>query len=118
MLRRYLPAALLLTVVCQWLDAASPTIGTIQPRGFQRGTEATLILGGARLADAKELLFYAPGFTRRMLAYAQRSGAIRDVLAELVLGEQGYLGLKRRLLKAGPRFLLESAVALARGRAS
>jgi flavin-dependent dehydrogenase len=62
--------------------------------------------------------FYAPGFTRRMLAYAGRSRAIRDVLSELVLGEQGYLGLKRRLLRAGPRFLLESAMALARGTAS
>jgi flavin-dependent dehydrogenase len=62
--------------------------------------------------------FYAPGFTRRMLAYAGRSRAIRDVLAELVLGEQGYLGLKHRLLKAGPRFLIESAVSLTLGRAS
>jgi len=33
------------------------------------------------------------------------------VLADLVLGEQGYVGLKRRLLLAGPRFLWESAVA-------
>jgi flavin-dependent dehydrogenase len=62
--------------------------------------------------------FYEPAFIRRLLAYAGRSSAIRDVLAELVLGEQGYLGLKRRLLRAGPRFLLESAVALARGAAS
>jgi hypothetical protein len=44
-----------------------------------------------------------------MIAYAGRSRAIRGVLADLVLGEQGYLSLKRRLLRTGPRFLLETA---------
>ena len=54
----------------------------------------------------------------RMLAYAQRSAAIREVLGELVLGDQGYLGLKRRLLRAAPRFVWESALAGVKGRAS
>jgi flavin-dependent dehydrogenase len=58
--------------------------------------------------------FYAPGFSRRMIAYAARSRSVRGVLADLVLGEQGYVGLKRRLLRAGPRFLLESAASLFR----
>ncbi len=53
--------------------------------------------------------FYGPGFTDRMVRYARRSAAIRTVLDDLVLGEQGYIGLKRRLLRAGPRFLLQSA---------
>ena len=53
--------------------------------------------------------FYSPGLARRMIAYARRSRAIRGVLADLVLGEQGYLSLKRRLLRTGPRFLLETA---------
>jgi hypothetical protein len=44
-----------------------------------------------------------------MVAYAGRSRAVRSVLGDLVLGEQGYLSLKRRLLRSGPRFLLESA---------
>jgi flavin-dependent dehydrogenase len=51
--------------------------------------------------------FYAAGFTQRMLDYAARSRTIRDTLGDLVLGEQGYLGLKRRLLLSGPRFLAE-----------
>jgi geranylgeranyl diphosphate/geranylgeranyl-bacteriochlorophyllide a reductase len=55
--------------------------------------------------------FYAAGFTRRMIRYSARSRAIRDVLEDLVLGAQGYLGLKRRLLLAGPRFLAESVLA-------
>lgn len=53
--------------------------------------------------------FYSAGLAPRMVAYARRSRAIRSVLGDLVLGEQGYLSLKRRLLRAGPRFLLESA---------
>jgi geranylgeranyl diphosphate/geranylgeranyl-bacteriochlorophyllide a reductase len=49
--------------------------------------------------------FFAPGFTARMVRYARRSAAIRGVLADLVLGDQGYVGLKRRLLRALPAFL-------------
>ena len=43
--------------------AASPTLTGVAPRGGQRGTEITLTLTGDRLDDAKELLFYDPGFT-------------------------------------------------------
>jgi len=62
------------------------------------------LLKAAALSDR----FYAPGFSRRMIAYAAQSQAIRNVLGDLVLGDQGYVGLKRRLLRAGPRFLLEA----------
>ncbi len=54
--------------------------------------------------------FYAPGLTQRMITFAARSEAIRRVLGDLVLGEQGYIGLKRRLLRAGPRFLVEAGL--------
>jgi flavin-dependent dehydrogenase len=53
--------------------------------------------------------FYAAGFARRMVRFAARSRTVRRVLADLVLGEQGYAGLKRRLLRAGPRFAVEYA---------
>jgi hypothetical protein len=43
--------------------ASSPSLGNIQPRGGQRGTEATIAFHGARLADAKEVLLYEPGIT-------------------------------------------------------
>jgi flavin-dependent dehydrogenase len=59
--------------------------------------------------------FYAPGFTARMVRYSARSRALRGVMADLVLGEQGYLGLKRRLLRVAPRFLLDSARQLVAG---
>lgn len=64
-------------------------------------------------AAALRRRFYSPGFVDRMVAYAGRSRAIRNVLEELVLGRQSYVGLKRRLLKAGPRFLWESLLSLA-----
>src|SRR5262249_6348489 len=38
--------------------------------------------------------FYSAGFLNRMIAYAARSRAIRDVLGDLILGRQGYRGLK------------------------
>lgn len=75
------------------------------PERVLEGCGRELLLA-ARLRDR----FYAPGFARRMVRYAARSSAIRDVLADLVLGEQGYRGLKRRLIAAAPRFLLESAL--------
>lgn len=43
--------------------SASPTVTSVMPRGGQRGTEATVTLGGARLADAQELLWYTPGIS-------------------------------------------------------
>ena len=59
-------------------------------------------------AAALKRRFYAPGFAGRMVRCAARSNAIRDVLGDLVLGQQGYVGLKRRLLRALPRFLVEA----------
>lgn len=59
-------------------------------------------------AAALHRRFFAPGFARRMIAYADRSAAIRGVLGDLVLGREGYVGLKRRLLRALPAFLAQS----------
>jgi flavin-dependent dehydrogenase len=61
--------------------------------------------------------FYSPGFPRRMVRFSARSPAIERVLVDLVLGEQGYLGLKRRLLRAAPRFAMEATLSSLRGRA-
>jgi flavin-dependent dehydrogenase len=66
-------------------------------------------------AAAARPRFYRPGFPRRMVRYSLWSPAIRQVLSDLVLGEQGYLDLKRRLLRTGPRFLVEAAGARLRG---
>lgn len=45
------------------LLAASPTLGSILPRGAQRGTEVAVTLNGNNLADAQELIAYYPGIT-------------------------------------------------------
>jgi hypothetical protein len=42
---------------------ASPNLGTILPRGGQRGTETTVTFHGARLSDAEEVLVYYPGIS-------------------------------------------------------
>jgi hypothetical protein len=44
-----------------------------------------------------------------MVRYAARSSAIAGVLGELVLGTRGYVGLRRRLLRAAPRLFLDLA---------
>jgi flavin-dependent dehydrogenase len=71
---------------------------------------------GAELLTAARLhaRFYAPGFTRRLVRFASRSRAIRTILTDLVLGDQGYEGLKRRLVRAAPRFAFEYATAALR----
>ncbi len=55
--------------------------------------------------------FFAPGFAHRMVRYAAASGGVRRVLGDLVLGQQGYSGLRRRLVRAAPRFALDYALA-------
>jgi hypothetical protein len=42
---------------------ASPSMTTVRPQGARRGSEVEVSLTGARLADAKEVLFYVPGIT-------------------------------------------------------
>ncbi len=44
------------------ISAASPELNIIVPRGGQRGTDVVINFQGVRLADAKELVFYQPGF--------------------------------------------------------
>jgi hypothetical protein len=46
---------------------ASPSLGSITPRGAQRGTEPVVLFNGGRLSDAKEALFYYPGITVKKL---------------------------------------------------
>jgi hypothetical protein len=44
------------------LQAASPRLNIISPRGVQRGGEHELTFSGSQLGDAKEILFYDSGF--------------------------------------------------------
>src|SRR5438105_1952283 len=64
---RLLSSLCALCVLCGELFSASPSLGVIQPRGAQRGTEAVVVFSGARLADAQEVLAYYPGITVKKL---------------------------------------------------
>ncbi|MCU0241706.1 MAG: FAD-dependent monooxygenase [Vicinamibacteria bacterium] len=54
--------------------------------------------------------FYSPDFTDRMLAMSRKSRAIRTVLADLLIGRQGYGDLKARLIRAAPLYAFEHFV--------
>ncbi len=95
------------------LHSAAVLADTLLADGSPRAYPDRLLEGyGRELLKAAALKprFYSPGFTSRMVRASARSRAVREVLTDLVLGSQGYLGLKRRLLRAGPRYLLESAL--------
>jgi Bacterial pre-peptidase C-terminal domain len=69
-MRRWMRSILLAALTaCLLVDgaisaqAASPSLGVILPRGLQRGKESVLTFHGGQLADAKEIMFFSPGFT-------------------------------------------------------
>jgi hypothetical protein len=73
-------------------SAASPVLGTIQPRGAQRGTDAVLTFPGARLTDAQELLVYYPGITVKKLEVVN-DATLRvtvGIAADCRLGEHAF----------------------------
>lgn len=57
-------AALLLGAMA---EASSPSLGTILPRGGQRGTEVELTFQGDRLDDAADIFFHDTGITMKSL---------------------------------------------------
>jgi hypothetical protein len=60
-------ASVLLVLSASSAHASSPSLGAVRPLGGQRGTEVEINLTGARLADAKEILYYQPGITTTKL---------------------------------------------------
>jgi geranylgeranyl reductase family protein len=85
------------------------TAGGTPARYMERATEEF----GHDLMRAARLYkrFFAPGFTDRMLDYADRSPALSRVLVDLVLGKQDYMSLKKRLVMTIPRFGWDLATA-------
>jgi hypothetical protein len=68
--------------------AATPQIDLITPPGAQRGTEVDVVVAGPRLADAKGILFYAPGIQVKNLAVL----ADKTVKARLAIAPDCPLG--------------------------
>lgn len=69
--------------------AASPSLGIIQPRGAQRGTDAIFTFNGGNLADAQEIVFYSPGLsvTKLEVVNAGQVKATIKIAADARLGE-------------------------------
>lgn len=57
----------LITLGASIAQASSPSLTGVRPLGGQRGTEVEINLTGARLADAKEVIYYQPGITTSKL---------------------------------------------------
>ena len=62
-MRKLAAIVFILSIITQSIFAASPSLGSIIPRGGKRGTEVDLNFNGDRLSDAVEILFYSPGFS-------------------------------------------------------
>lgn len=69
-------------------SAASPSLTSIRPVGGQRGSEVEVVLGGDRLGDAREILFYQPGITVKSIepVNGQQVKAKLQVAADCPLG--------------------------------
>lgn len=83
------------TVLAAAVQAADPQLSRITPWGGQRGTELDVVLTGARLADAEELLLYEPGM-RVVKLEAQKDGSLRARLAIAPDCPPGQRGLRVR----------------------
>lgn len=82
---------LILGLCVSTIHAASPSLGSITPRGVQRGIESVINLNGGNLADAQEVIFYQPGFTVTKLEVVNPAlvKATVKVAPDARLGEYG-----------------------------
>ena len=88
-------AGCLLTVLAPTVEAASPSVTSVTPSGGRRGTELEVSLGGARLKDAREVLFYQPGIQVKKLE-AKSDG---QVVATFEIKPECQLGLHELRLR-------------------
>ncbi len=72
--------AVTLLAVASNVRAADPQLGRIAPCGGQRGTEIDVVLSGARLGDAREIMLYYPGI-RVVKLEPQKDGSVKVRLA-------------------------------------
>lgn len=56
-MRKLAAIVFILSIITHSIFAASPSLGSIIPRGGKRGTEVDLNFNGDRLSDAVEILF-------------------------------------------------------------
>jgi hypothetical protein len=70
--------------------ATAPQLGSILPRGGQRGTEIEVTFNGQRLDDAQEILVYEPGIEVSGLTVVND----KQVKAKLKIAPECVLGTK------------------------
>jgi len=70
---------------------------------------------GFRWASSRRARFFDPSLTERFVRYVAASRSVRAVLSDLVLGEQDYLTLRRRLVRSVLPVGADLLVARARG---
>ena len=68
-----------------------PHVAGGEPRGVQRGTDATVLPGGGNLADAQEAVFYSPGIavTKLEVVNPTQVKLTLKVAPDCRLGEHG-----------------------------
>jgi geranylgeranyl reductase family protein len=85
--------------LCSAEHAAASLLGGGDPApNYAERLRASVYPELARAAKLKAR-FFRPPFMALLIRALTRSGAIRDVMADLVAGEQTYFGLRRRLLR-------------------
>lgn len=72
-----------------------PTISTIWPVGMRRGTTQVFTVDGRNLAEAKEILFDAPGFRARVLSVVNMPEKARKIRINVDLGAEVPQGKKQ-----------------------
>ena len=82
------PVALAFFLSLGLAQATGPKLNSITPAGGQRGSELEVKFSGARLHDAKDIIFYSPGFNVRDLD-TSRTNSIR---AQIKIAEDCPLG--------------------------
>jgi Bacterial pre-peptidase C-terminal domain len=85
---RHGTSTLCMLVAAGLAAAASPSLGSVQPRGAQRGTDAVFTLSGGALADVQEVVFYSPGLTVTKLEVVNAG----QVKATVKIGPDARLG--------------------------
>lgn len=88
---RFFAVSISVFIMATALQAASPSLAGITPRGGQRGVEVEITFSGARLTDAKELLFYRKGIetTKLTVVSDTQLKALVKIAPDAELGEIG-----------------------------
>ena len=89
---RILLSCMMFCLLAGRVIAAPPTVETVLPAAGQRGTEFTVTLTGARLANPEELFLYSPGVTcTRLTATSENEvTATLKAAADCRLGEYAF----------------------------